>query len=102
MRWIAVVGLAALTSGCAQDSCKKYSKFTCEQLKTKTYNVYYYDKPYESTTQREIYLGSAVGLASCGSAAWAASEAYREERQGEWSYICCLRTNDSSCAEKHR
>ncbi len=96
------IAAAFALAGCAQDSCRAYSRFTCDQLESKTYNVYYYDKPHESYEQRELYIGQATGLKSCGSAAWNAAELYKDERDGEWSYVCCLQTKDSSCAEKHR
>lgn len=84
--------------GCQQDSCKEYSRFTCKQLEQQTFNVYYYDTP-EST---ERLLGSAVGLQQCASVAWSAAHARKKESSDDWSYVCCLQTEDSSCAEKHR
>lgn len=103
MKWLALGCFAiTLTSGCTQDSCKEYSRFTCKQLEGKTYNVYYYDIPHGAREQREAYLGAATGLQSCEAMAWSASEDRRDERDGEWSYVCCLETDESTCAEKHR
>ena len=93
---------ATVLAGCARDSCRDYSDYTCEQLKTKTYNVFYYDVPYSTGEDRELYLGQATGLDGCGSLAYSEAHRREDEREGDWSYICCLSTKDDSCAEKHR
>lgn len=95
------VAIIALV-GCEQDSCNEYSRFTCKQLETQTFNVYYYEGTKPPTEPKELFLGTAVGLQQCGALAWDASQARKKESAEDWSYVCCLQTDDSSCAEKHR
>lgn len=83
-------------SGCS-DSCRKYSDYSCSQLEKQTYNVYVYPP-----SGREYLAGKHVGLEACGSAAWSYAGAHGFSRSSDWSYICCLETKSSSCAEKHR
>ncbi len=64
--------------------------------KSDTYNVYFYNSDMD-----ESFLGAVTGLDKCGEVALNYSYSKNLER-GEWSYICCLQTKDSSCAEKHR
>jgi len=99
---IAPILLALLASGCSQDSCKEYSRFTCEQLERQPYNVYYYDVDQDESESKEVYLGSAIGLKQCGALAWDAAAKKGKGRSDDWSYVCCLQTDDSTCAEKHR
>jgi hypothetical protein len=65
-------------------------------LESSTFNVYVY--PDGNTT--EISLGQARGLSQCQSMAWA----FKNEKKldNSWGYICCLQTNSSSCASKHK
>lgn len=102
MKLTSALLLTALAAGCSQDSCKQYSRFTCKQLEKQTFNVYYYDKDKRTDEPRELYAGAVIGLQQCGAAAWDAAAIHAEERSGDWSYVCCLQTSDSSCAEKHR
>lgn len=99
---IAIVSLVLFGSGCSQDSCKEYSRFTCEELEHLSYNVYYYDMDRNGGTSNELYLGSTIGLSQCGAMAWDAAAKKKKDRSDDWSYVCCLQTNDSACAEKHR
>lgn len=98
---IAIVPLVLLGSGCSQDSCKEYSRFTCEELEHQPYNVYYYDMDRNGGTSNELYLGSTIGLSQCGAMAWDAAAKKKKDRSDDWSYVCCLQTSDSACAEKH-
>lgn len=91
-----IAGLAWLIPSCT-DSCRQYSDYTCAQLEKKTYNVYVY-----APSGREYHAGKRVGLEACGLAAWNFAGANNFSRSNDWSYICCLETKDSSCAEKHR
>lgn len=93
--------LFALT-GCERDSCKEYSRFTCKQLETQTFNVYYYEGKEPPAEPNELFLGAAVGLEQCGAIAWDAAQARRRDSTEDWSYVCCRQTDESSCAEKHR
>lgn len=104
-RFLISLALAApllAVSGCSADECRKYSDYTCEQLKRQTYNVYYYDVPKETGEERNLFAGQVVGLEACGLAASSFATHLVDERQGEWSYVCCLQTDGSGCAEKHR
>lgn len=98
---LAAASLVALP-GCQTDSCKEYSRFTCKQLETQTFNVYYYEVTDTSSEPNEIFLGTAIGLQQCGTIAWNAAQAREKDSADDWSYICCLQTDESSCAEKHR
>jgi hypothetical protein len=69
-----------------------------ENMSSKTFNVFFY---YPST-MREEYLGEVRGLSQCGASASARAAALEMNRDAGWSYICCLKTASSSCAEKHR
>lgn len=91
-----------MATSCSQDSCQEYSRFTCKQLEQKPFNVYYYDTDKRDGQSREVYVGQAIGLQQCASAAWDLAGAKAYERVGDWSYICCLQTDSSTCAEKHR
>lgn len=88
--------------GCQQDSCKEYSRFTCKQLETQTFNVYYYGSTKPPAEPKELFLGTAIGLQQCEALAWDAAQARNKNSAEDWSYVCCLQTDDSSCAEKHR
>lgn len=98
----ASLALLLLLAGCERDSCKEYSRFTCEQLERQTFNVYYYEVTNTSSEPNEIFLGTAIGLQQCGTVAWNTAQARERDSADDWSYVCCLQTNESSCAEKHR
>jgi len=65
---------------------------------TATFNVYFWypDNP------NQQYLGTTQGLDQCGSVASNFAVSKNLSRSDGWNYICCLKTNDSECAEKHR
>lgn len=99
MRWIlATAGAMAILglSGCG-DECREYSAYTCKQLEIATYNVYFY---YPAGT--EEYLGVVEGLRQCGAMAYSYASSRDLSRESGWGYVCCLKTSDSACAEKHR
>jgi hypothetical protein len=67
-------------------------------LENSTFNVYFY-----YPGGKEKYLGQVRGLSSCQSSAWAFSRNPNDnDVSGGWSYVCCLQTSSSSCAEKHK
>ena len=99
--WTTLLVVASV-AGCGSDRCREYSAYTCKELEEQTYNVYYYDVSRASGLNREILLGEARGLDGCGSLAYAVADARADEREGDWTYICCLQTEQSACAEKHR
>ena len=91
-RWHALILVAAL-AGCG-DECTKYSDYNCRQLAKADYNVYVY------LHGDERYAGVATGLDDCADLADEFSS--RDDDRGDWNYVCCLKTDESSCAEKHR
>lgn len=83
--------------GC-KDECSSYSGYSCEEIQQATYNTYFYFPD----SDKEYFLGVSNGLDECGSLA---SEYASSEGMGnntDWSYICCMKTEDSECKEKHR
>jgi uncharacterized protein YbdZ (MbtH family) len=77
------------------DSCLDYSELTCDQLEAATYNVFFY-----YPNDKEKYLGVSYGLDECGDVAH--YHARKVNNPSGWGYVCCLQTEDSECAEKHR
>lgn len=98
---IAALSLTFL-GGCSTDQCRQYSDYTCEQLERQTYNVYYYDVQRSTGVEQELFAGQVRGLGACSAAASSMAALRETDRDGNWSHICCLQTNDSDCAEKHR
>lgn len=91
-----VAGALALI-GC-DDECREYSDYSCKQLEEATYNVYFYFPD----GNKDYYLGTVEGLDQCGATAHNYASSKEISRDAGWSYICCLQTEDSECAEKHR
>jgi len=79
------------------DSCRAYSDFTCAQLENSQYNAYFY-----FPDNKEVYLGEAYSLSSCGLMAHSYANRKGLSRGDGWGYICCLIAKGSSCYEKHR
>lgn len=98
---LTAVALSAAAVGCSSDSCREYSKYSCAELEEQTYNVLVYP-PDNGSDAREYFAGETVGLHACGSVAHGYAETHHFADSSEWSYICCLRTDESACAEKHR
>ena len=67
-------------------------------LDTATFNVYFW----YPNNSNEQYLGIAKGLDQCGAMASSHANSKNLSRGDGWSYICCLKTSSSECAEKHR
>ena len=66
---------------------------------TNNYNAFFV---YPEPDAKKAYVGTVVGLSSCK---YVVSNYYTKRRKyikGEWDYICCLKTEDHDCAEKHR
>jgi hypothetical protein len=92
----------ALLATCG-DECKVYSNYSCKQLEKATYNVYFYFPEKNGADQdKEYFLGTAQGLSECGAVAYSYADSKNLKPSSTWSYICCLKTKDSECAEKHR
>lgn len=83
--------------GCG-DSCNEYSALNCKQLEKATYNAYFYFPD----GNKEYSLGVARGLNQCNAMAHDYARSKQFSKNSGWSYVCCLKTKDSECAEKHR
>ena len=96
---IAVLPLKAgiLDSLFGKDSCRSYSDYTCKQLENSSYNVYFF---YPDNS--EDYIGVSRSLSNCNSMAVTHANRKNLKRSDGWGYICCLKTKNSECAEKHR
>lgn len=100
--WPLAIGGAAILAGCAQDSCRSYSEFTCAELEQQTYNVFYTDAARATGEPRSLHVGQVVGLQACGTLAHSTAQLQETQRAGDWSYVCCLHQGSSMCVEKHR
>ena len=90
-------GLETIKQYTGNDSCKSYSDYTCKQLENSTYNAFFY-----FPDDTEYYLGTVYSLSGCGRAANRYASSKNLSRSDGWGYICCLKTSNSNCAEKHR
>jgi hypothetical protein len=95
---IGCIFLCFTLSSCSQDECLEYSKYTCKQLEQATYNVLFYFP----NNDKEYYLGESIGLSSCEDIANSYADEKNLTSNSEWSYLCCLKTKDSECEEKHK
>lgn len=95
---IGCIFLCCILSSCSQDECREYSKYTCKQLEQATYNVFFYFPK----NDKEYYLGIATGLSECGSVAYSYANEKKLTNNSDWTYLCCIKTKDSECEEKHR
>lgn len=84
MRRTAAIGCAVVLLG----SCS-------QNLESVEFNAYFY-----YPDDREEFLGTVTGLSSCQIAASAKAKSLG--MSSNWSYVCCLKTNSSNCAEKHK
>lgn len=63
-----------------------------------TYNVLFYFP----NSDHEYYLDTAIGLNECEDIAYSYADEKNLTENSEWSYICCLKTSNSECEERHR
>jgi hypothetical protein len=75
-----------------------FSQCTERNPSAATFNVYFW----YPNNSNEQYLGTAKGLDQCGDIASSHAISKNLSRSDGWSYICCLKTSSSECAEKHR
>ena len=80
------------------DSCSEYSAYNCRQLEKATYNVQF---SFPNSDQ-DYFLGTVEGLSACGATAHEYAASKNLSGNSEWGYVCCLKTDRSECAEKHR
>jgi len=81
-------------------SCEKKEE-TTEKLQYNSYFVYPVDNINKDNSPK-TYVGTVKGLSSCK---YIVSKYYSDRRKfikGDWDYMCCVRTKESSCAEQHR
>ena len=65
---------------------------------TASFNVYFW----HPNNPNEHHLGVAKGLDQCSGIASNYATSKNLSRDDGWSYVCCLKTADNECAEKHR
>lgn len=92
---VLLVSLYSLV-GCG-DRCSEYSDFTCDEIESSSYNVYFY-----YPNDKEHYLGVSNNLSQCGSMAHNHARSREFSRSDGWNYICCMKAKGSECYEKHR
>ena len=81
------IGVAFIFSQCSE-----------RNTSTATFNVYFW----YPNNSNEQYLGTAKGLDQCGAIASNHAGSKNLSKTDGWSYICCFKTSNSECAEKHR
>lgn len=96
-RAFALVVALSVLAGCSKP-CHEATSYTCAELEDVVYNVYYS----EEGASEEVWIGRSRGLQNCGSDAHRYAAGRGKKADDSWSYICCLRTEKSECAEKHR
>jgi hypothetical protein len=96
-RVLITLALASSVASCG-DECSEYSEFTCKQIETADYNVWF-----SFPSGNDAYhLGRAKGLSQCGQIAYSFAASKDLTPKDGWGYVCCMITKDSSCYEKHR
>jgi hypothetical protein len=93
-RWYLLAALLTLLASC-DDGPR-------EPTETDVFNVYSYYPKRGSEELRGEYLGQVTGISACQRAAPNFAGSKNMNRSDGWSYICCLQTKTSSCAEKHK
>lgn len=70
-----------------------------DNVETASYNVLFW---FPGNNNQEYHLGVANGLSACGAIAHSYAQSKNLARGDGWSYVCCMKTANSECAEKHR
>ena len=78
-----------------EDDCSTYSmnRFNCSQIEHATYGIHF-----TLPDSTELHLGNTQGLSTCA----AKASNYAKQKNVPRQYYCCMITEDSNCAEKHR
>jgi len=84
---IFAIGVAVIVSQCSE-----------RNPSTATFNVYFW---FPNNPDQQ-YLGESKGLDQCGAIASNYATSNGLGGKDSWTYICCLKTTQSECAEKHR
>lgn len=94
---VVIAGLCLMQVGCIGNCTDPPSEFSCKDLEEKDHNVYltFADK------NNGKLLGVTKGVAACRSMAYKYANSINLSKESGWSYICCTKTADSDCAEKH-
>jgi asparagine N-glycosylation enzyme membrane subunit Stt3 len=79
------------------DECRDYSNFNCDQIENADYNVWIYP---DNSDNKSYNIGTSSSLSQCSDIA--NSYAYKKNLDYGWGYVCCMKTEDSECYEKHR
>lgn len=96
---ITVAVIVVMIKSCGiGDECKSYSDFTCKEIETADYNVYFFFP----NGEKDYHLGKVKGLPACGDTAWDYATSKNLTSNKDWSYICCMIAKGSSCYEKHK
>lgn len=97
LKIILLVFVSISLAGC-KDECSSYSEYSCKEIQQASYNVYFYFPD----SDKEYFLGVSNGLNECGSLASEYASSKGMANNTDWGYICCMKTEDSECKEKHR
>jgi hypothetical protein len=78
-----------------EDDCSTYSanRFNCRQIENATYRLHF-----NLPDNTELSLGKTTGLSNCA----AQASDYAKQHTVPKHYYCCMITETSACAEKHR
>jgi hypothetical protein len=92
--YVSSILLGLNLTGC-EDQCSSFSanRFNCKQIADANYNVYF-----NLPDDTELSLGQTTGLSNCAARASNYANQYSVPKR----YFCCMITETSSCAEKHR
>lgn len=93
-----VISFCLLQTACLDSKCTDpTSAFSCKDLEEKDHNVYltFADK------NNGKLLGVTKGVAACRNMAYKHANSINLSKESGWSYVCCTKTADSECAEKH-
>jgi hypothetical protein len=85
--------LSSLTA--CEDDCSTYSmnRFNCSQIEHAAYGIHF-----TLPDNTELHLGETQGLSTCA----AKASDYAKQHNVPKQYYCCMITEGSNCAEKHR
>lgn len=99
IKQIIIVLFFLFLAACSSDECREYSKYTCDELeKDVNFNVLFYFPHHDD----EYYLGSTKGLSACQDMAYGYADEKNLSNNANWSYVCCVQTEESDCEESHQ
>lgn len=92
-----VVGFCLMQAACFDSCTDPKSAFSCKELEEKDHNVYL---TFEDKNNGKL-LGVTKGVVQCRNMAYKYANSINLTKETGWSYLCCTKTADSECAEKH-